>query len=257
MVDYKLTDAQLSQYHRDGYLIVESLFDAEEMDLLLQIARNDARLAAETYGRTDGQGALSTLVARNVLEDDIYCAVVRSPRLIDPIEQILDSEIYHWNHKVMMKQPQGGGAWEWHQDYGYWYVDHSVLWPLLASCMIALDPATRRNGCLQAIRGSHRIGRVDHVPVNGQMAADPERIEAALARMELVYCQMHPGTALFFDCNLIHRSDRNESDDPRWAMICSYNAACNSPFKRTEKTHPAYLRLDRCANDRIRQIGRP
>ena len=158
MGDFQLTDAQLAQYRADGYLMVESLFDEEEIELLLQIARSDQRLAAESYGRTDREGTLSRLVARNVLEDDIYCAVVRSPRLIDPIEQVLDCEIYHWNHKVMMKEPRVGGAWEWHQDYGYWYVDHSVLFPLLASCMIALDPATKNNGCLQAIRGSHQSG---------------------------------------------------------------------------------------------------
>ena len=256
MNDFKLTNAQLAQYHADGYLMVKSLFDEEEIELLLRIAKSDHRLDSESYGRTDREGILSRLVARNVLEDDIYCAIVRSPRIIDPIEQILDCEIYHWNHKVMMKDPCVGGAWEWHQDYGYWYVDHSVLFPLLASCMIALDPATKNNGCLQAIRGSQHLGRVEHFAVNGQMAVDPERIEAALERMELVHCEMEPGAAMFFDCNLIHRSDRNESQDPRWAMICSYNAACNSPFKRTPTTHPAYTKLERCSDDGIKQIGR-
>ena len=256
MVNFKLTDAQLARYYADGYLVVESLFDEEEIELLLRIAKSDQRLAADAYSRTDGDGGVSRLVARNVLEDDIYCAVVRSPRLIDPIEQMLDCEIYHWNHKVMMKEPRVGGAWEWHQDYGYWYVDHSVLFPLLASCMIALDPATKNNGCLQAIRGSHRLGRVEHVAINGQMSADPERVEVALDRMELVYCEMQPGAALFFDCNLIHRSDRNCSENPRWAMICSYNAACNSPFKRSPTTHPAYSKLERSPDESIKQIGR-
>ena len=55
---------------------------------------------------------------RNVLEDDSYCAVVRSPRIIEPLDQMLDCEIYHWNHKIMMKEPRVDGAWEWHQDYG-------------------------------------------------------------------------------------------------------------------------------------------
>ena len=88
------------------------------------------------------------------------------------------------------------------------------------------------------------------------MSADPERVEAALDRMELVYCEMQPGAALFFDCNLIHRSDRNHSENPRWAMICSYNAACNSPFKRSPTTHPAYSKLERSPDESIKQIGR-
>ena len=29
-------------------------------------------------------------------------------------------EIYHYSSKLMMKQPNVGGAFQWHQDYGYW-----------------------------------------------------------------------------------------------------------------------------------------
>ena len=35
----------------------------------------------------------------------------------------------------------------------------------MGSCMVALDPATRHNGCLQVLKGSHRLGRLDHGPV--------------------------------------------------------------------------------------------
>ena len=71
--------------------------------------------------------------------------------------------------------------------------------------------------------------------------------------MELVYAEMDPGDALFFHCNLLHRSDHNLSDKPRWSMICSYNAARNDPYK--ESHHPRYTPLRKVPDSAIEQTG--
>ena len=94
---------------------------------------------------------------------------------------------------------------------------------------------------------------MDHVLSGQQAGADRERVEEALKRLELVYCEMEPGDALFFHCNLLHRSDRNQSDDPRWAMICCYNAARNDPYK--ESHHPRYTPLEKVADRAILEVG--
>ena len=192
MGNLKLTESQLTKFRADGFLMMEELFDREEMDLLQQIAEADERLTDESDVREDSEGGITRLTARTVLDDDIYCAFVRCPRVLGPIEQFLEGEAYHWNHKMMFKDPRVDGAWEWHQDYGYWYVEHTCLFPLLASCLIAVDPATAQNGCIKAIRGSHKIGRVGHHYTAGQMSADMERVDAALERLELVGCEMEP-----------------------------------------------------------------
>jgi ectoine hydroxylase-related dioxygenase (phytanoyl-CoA dioxygenase family) len=120
--------------------------------------------------------------------------------------------------------------------------------------MIAVDRATARNGCLQVLRGSHRMGRLNHVAVGDQTGADPERVEAARRRLELVRCELEPGSALFFHCNLLHRSDRNHSEDPRWAFIACYNAARNDPYK--ESRHPRYQPLETWDDRRVLELGR-
>ena len=84
---------------------------------------------------------------------------------------------------MILKEPLTGGAWEWHQDYGYWY-NNGCLFPHLASCMIAVDRATKENGCLQVLKGSHHLGRIDHGKVGDQTGADLERVAAALERLE-------------------------------------------------------------------------
>jgi len=251
---FTISSAQVSQFKEDGYLLVPHLFDGEEIDLLSKIARADARLAGEARERRDAAGAKSRLALRNELGEDIYSACARSQRVAGTMEMLLEDEVYHWHHKMMMKEPNGGGAWEWHQDYGYWYNNY-CLFPDMGSCMIAVDQANRDNGCLEVIRGSHKLGRIDHAKVGDQTAADPERVKAALQRMEHIYCEMEPGDALFFHANLLHRSGQNFSPRPRWVLICCYNTAHNDPFREIPGGHPRYSPLEKWTDTRVREVG--
>jgi len=248
-----LTAEQIEQFTRDGFLLVRDLFDNEEMDLLLNIARGDQQIEQQAQERLDLSSGRSKLWITGSLGEDIYSAFVRCARIVDPMEQMLDGEVYHYHHKMMLKEPFVGGAWEWHQDYGYWY-SNDCLFPYMASCLIAIDRATSENGCLQVIKGSHHMGRIDHGKAGEQTGADMERVEEALKHLELVHCEMEPGSALFFHCNLLHRSDANRSPNPRWSLICSYNAARNPC--REKLNHPAYEFLEKWPDSQIKAIGR-
>jgi ectoine hydroxylase len=250
---FHFTDDHVHCFRQDGYFFAQNLFDEEEMHLLRTIARAEHQQGRQAASRRDGQGGTIQLTVENELGDDIYSAFVRSPRIVDPMEKLLEGEVYHYHHKMILKEPRTGGAWEWHQDYGYWY-NNACLAPLLASCMIAVDRATRENGCLQVLKGSHHLGRIDHGKVGDQTGADMERVNVALERHELVHCELEPGSAIFFHCNLLHCSAQNRSDNPRWAFICCYNAARNDPFK--ESRHPRYSHLEKWPDSRIKEIGR-
>jgi len=248
MTCFQPSAAQVAAFHHDGFFVVPGLFDSREIALLSQIARADHQAAAAA-SRADGEGGAIRLHVENELHDDIYSAMVRSRRVVGTMQQLLGEEVYHWHHKLILKEPRVGGAWAWHQDYGYWY-HNGCLAPQLASCLIAVDRATRENGCLQVIRGSHRLGRLEHGKVGDQTGIfDTARLQAILARFELVYCDLEPGSAIFFHSNLIHRSDQNKSPDPRWAFICCYNARSNSPYKATR--HPGYTRLEKWPHEQI------
>jgi ectoine hydroxylase-related dioxygenase (phytanoyl-CoA dioxygenase family) len=117
-----------------------------------------------------------------------------------------------------------------------------------------VDRATRENGCLQVIQGSHRLGRLEHGKVGDQTGIfDTDRLQAILARYELVHCDLEPGSAIFFHSNLIHRSDQNKSPDPRWAFICCYNARSNDPYQASR--HPRYTPLEVWDDERVRETG--
>ena len=252
MVGFEPTAEDRKTFETDGYLVARSLFDLDEMAGLLRFAKADAVIVSESYVRHDASGGQTRLAVRNDLRDDsVYTSIVRSQRVAGTMGFLLQDEVYHYHHKMMLKEPLIGGAWEWHQDYGYWY-NNGCLYPDMASCLIAVDEATRENGCLQVLRGSHHLGRVEHVQVGDQTGADPERVAWARQRHELVYCEMRPGDAIFFHSNLLHRSDRNESYRPRWSLICCYNTAHNDPFIRDGR-HPNYSPLEIWPNQRVRE----
>ena len=247
-----LTEEQLSDYERDGYIVVRNLFSEEEIDLLGQAARNDNEMDKSSSERDDGEGNAVRLALWNHPGDGIYGMFARCRKMVDRVEEILREEVYHYHSKMILKDAKVGGAWAWHQDYGYWY-QNGVLSPNLCSVMIAVDQATIENGCMQVIKGSHKLGRINHIISGDQAGADMERVEEAKKRLDLVHVTMDPGDALFFHSNTLHASDANESDHPRWAMICCYNAASNDPYK--DSHHPRYTKLEKVEDDRILAIG--
>jgi ectoine hydroxylase len=252
MAQGPITNQELAYYHEHGYVLAKAMFDAEETNLLYRAAKEDRELDQHSYGKGDGEGGTVRLSLWNHPGDTIYGMFARCESIVTSAEKLLEGEVYHYHSKMIMKDAKVGGAWTWHQDYGYWY-QNGVLYPLLCSAFIAVDAATRENGCLQVIDGSHHIGRIDHVLSGEQAGADQARVQEILKRLPLVHVEMEPGDTLFFHSNLLHRSDRNHSEKPRWSMICCYNAARNDPYK--ESHHPRYTPLQKVPDAAIRQAG--
>lgn len=244
-----LTDQQVRTYAADGLLIARGLFAPDEAALLRDAARADRVLNAHAFDRDDGHGRRIRLSLWNRAGDDIFGLAARSRRVVDAMEQLIGGPVYHYHSKVIMKQPRDGGAWTWHQDFGYWH-QNAILYPRMASVLIALDPATRANGCIEAIRGSHHCGRLNHQLAGEQATADPRYVEHLLTREPIVYGEMDPGDVMFLHCNTLHRSGPNTSDQPRWMMISCYNATDNRPFKQAP--HGEYQPLVKVDDDAIR-----
>ena len=248
----ELSASQLSAFQEAGYLIVRSLFDTEEADILREAAKTESAFEEKAYDLDDGEGGQQRLVLWNSAGEDIWGAIARSESIVNTMEQLFDDEVYHYHSKMSIKQPRTGGAWSWHQDYGYWY-QNGCLYPDMGSAFIAVDPNTKENGCLQVLKSSHKLGRVEHGRFGDQTGADPEHVEEAAKVMELVYVELDPGDTLFFHSNLLHRSDQNTSETPRWSLICCYNTKHNNPYK--ESHHPFYEPLEKLPDSAIKEMG--
>jgi hypothetical protein len=248
-----LGSSGLQQYQEDGYLIVRSLLSPEEAQLLYETSTGDSVLRENSYDVIDRQGNKSRLALWFTPGDDVYGMLSRSEPLVEAVEGLLGGPVGHFHSKVMQKEPRVGGAWEWHQDYGYWY-KNGFLFTDMLSVMFALTPATQENGCLQVIKGSHKMGRLEHGFAGEQVGADMERVDEIMKIREKVYCELQPGDALFFHCNLLHASAPNTSDKSRWSIISAYNLLANKPFK--EKTTSCITPIEKVPGNSLLQAGR-
>jgi len=227
-----LTPQQIDLFHKDGYVIVKNFLTPAAVEKLYTTAIGDNTMENNAMNVTDQTGKNSKLSLWFTPGNDVFGYLTRSESMVNGVAALLDSDapVCHFHSKLMQKEPKVGGAWEWHQDYGYWYKNQFMFPDQLISVMVALTPANKQNGCLQVIKGSHKLGRINHGFAGEQVGADMVMVNNALQTMDLVYVEIEPGDALFFHSNILHRSEANLSDHPRWSIISCYASQSNLAY---------------------------
>lgn len=233
----QLTPADKAAFDRDGCVVMPGFFSPEETDLLHRLATDDT-VTSHAYDFNDQQGRATKLTLWFTPGDDTFGLMSRSERMVQGVRTLLadhdrngTAQVCHFHSKVMQKQPRTGGSWEWHQDYGYWYKNGFLYPEAMISVMIALTDATVENGCLQVLKGSHKMQRFEHNVTGKQQGVDPEFLAYAEQFTEHAYVELKAGDALFFHSNILHCSAANTSDKSRWSIISCYNLDYNVPFR--------------------------
>ena len=228
-----LTDAEVRFFVENGYLIVPNLISPEEVEELRQDAVRVARggYPCETIAPVP-ETVSDDAVLRTILcihqphyISPIMEAYARHPKICGILGQITAAHLPYWDGSVkcmqsmlFVKPPQFQGQ-AWHQDEIYIPTrDRSLI-----GAWIALDDATRENGCLWVVPGSHRSGYL--YPQRPHDNADefdfaPESFgfdESAEAPVEVP-----AGSLVFFNGYLLHRSRKNRSEVYRRVLVNHY-----------------------------------
>ena len=235
---------QVAVFERDGFVVLPGFFSGEEIAPLREACHADPSIGGRLRAVADSSGNAQEIIEWTTFSDDFLGMLPRLARLISGSEALLGRPVYHWHSKLSMKAPHSAGRWDWHQDYPYWYLE-GCLSPDMLTCMIAVDRVTRANGCVNLIAGSHRYGRIDHVPIGASSGCDPRRLEHIQRRSPPVPVEMEPGDACFFHCNTLHASSGNSTDFPRTLLHCTYNAIDNSPIIEEGQGHHCYRPFDK------------
>lgn len=248
-MSFTLSDSQIQAFNADGFLIVRNFLNEQEVSKLLEVALADDVINKNSYDLNDQTGKKTKLALWFTPGEDVYGLLTKSERMVNSVDKLLegDAPVCHYHSKLMQKEPKVGGAWEWHQDYGYWYKNEYLLPNQMISVMVAITEAKKENGCLQVIRGSHKMGRVEHGFTGEQVGASQRYVDLALKTMELVYVELKPGDTLFFHSNILHRSAANLSDKSRWSLISAYNRQSNPPYN--DSSASATIPLQTVADD--------
>jgi ectoine hydroxylase-related dioxygenase (phytanoyl-CoA dioxygenase family) len=139
------------------------------------------------------------------------------PAFTVPASQLLDGAVRFWHDQLFCKPAQHGGVVSWHQDYSYWTRTEPMAH---LTCWIGLDDATRDNGCLHYVPGSHRW---ELLPITG-LAGDMNAIQSVLtpeqkAKFKPVAIELKKGEAAFHHPLMVHGSYENRTDRQRRATV--------------------------------------
>ena len=232
-----LTEAQLFQYRRDGYLVLADLFSAEEVSVL---SAETARLSAihTPLIKRERTGAARSIMASHEDGGDTaspaFRALSRCPRILGPVANMLETdELYIHHSKINVKQAFVGGIYSWHQDFGTWQRD-GIRGDEILTVMVMLDDAAEISGALYFVPGSHRAGAITHVEDLGIGALNPwsvdrRRLDEVLAATPPVPVLGRAGTTVIFHSNLVHGSGHNMSNRDRRQVYLVYNPLANRP----------------------------
>jgi ectoine hydroxylase len=233
----KLNAQQMEQYRRDGFVLLPGLFSKDEIQRLRDETARLASLECETVIREKTGGVRSIFrvhEADGATRSDAFHALVRSPRVLRPVQQALDTDgVYVYHTKINTKPAIEGTVWMWHQDYGSWKRDGCPR-PDMATFAVMMTDSTEMNGALYVVPGSHKRGRIepyyDESTSYKFWAVPKEEIVAVLKNSPApVAITGEAGTCVLFHCNLLHASGHNLSAEDRWHIYISFNACANAP----------------------------
>ncbi len=139
-MQFTLSNEQVRFYQDNGYLIIPRFLNDEELVKLQQVALEDDIIRKKSIDLNDKTGKKTKLALWFNPGDDVYGLLTRSERMVNSVDKLLEgtAPVCHFHSKLMQKEPKVGGAWEWHQDYGYWYKNGYLFPDQMISVMVAI-----------------------------------------------------------------------------------------------------------------------
>lgn len=250
-----LSDTEIQQYREEGYVLVRTLFEKEELlhwsDYFESLVKQDEPLSRGMVLMRDVMVAkkkvepLSDLHAINKLmnfeDDPVLYGYVEHPNLVEAARDLVGEDLYSLVTNVFNKPPGVDGRHPLHQDLRYFRMRPSNL---IVAAWTAISLANEETGCLDVVPKSHLGPLLDHeLPqwedVNFAFYGVKEHHQYKHVALE-----MEPGDTVFFHPLLLHGSGRNVS----------------SKFRRSISTHYASTRCispapDWKLNDRVRSVS--
>jgi len=241
----KLTKEQLERFDREGYLFFPGQFTREEMKALTdEVPELYSRREAYNV-REKGKEAVRTNFAAHMYSKP-FAKLARHPRMVQPVMDLFDEEVYMHQFKINGKMAFEGDVWQWHQDYGTWLNDDMMPTERAMNVAIFLDDVNEYNGPLMFIPGSHKKGVVQAKhdltttsyplwTVDNDLIA--QLVERAGGKNGGIVSPKGPaGSMILFHSCLVHASSSNLSPWNRVSVYLSLCAVSNHirRFKRPE-----------------------
>lgn len=207
-----LTDEQWAQYEQQGYLRLGKVLNGADLKALqsrideIMLGRADLDYSKilmqldSLDGKYENAGAMTkghkgaTLAYRKIQDleaDALFLEFMERPifREICARQYGESTPISAFRAMFMNKPAHQGTLLPWHQDR--WSdLDRDPL----VTLWTALDPATRENGCVQIIEGSHKFGLLNPDHPSGYVT--PAQAEELLEKYPVVHLELEAAHAV-------------------------------------------------------------
>jgi len=235
MAQFSLSPEQVEHYHTEGYVVVENLFDANDLRKVDQTLEDlvEQALASKDYEHLmefepgtleSGEPAVRRLFDP-FLQHQAFKQLATDPRIIHRIASLIGEDLWIQHSKLNMKPAKTGSAVDWHQDLAFF--PHTN--PDLVTTLVHLDDATQKNGCLQVIPRHHHHF-FNHTRDDGLFAGAITEPIGDGRFGKSIPLEAPAGSVVFMHCVTPHSSLPNHSDDPRRTLIFEYRAADAYPI---------------------------
>lgn len=215
--EFRMTEQEFSQFHRDGFIGPFDAFSQEEMAQLRQEMLAVENETSQTYGFVTPRD--------RHLESPRLWEYMNHPAIVERAAQLLGPDLLCWRTQLFYKGPRSS-AIQFHQASTFMVEDYldPAIYPLRTDEMfqltvwVAVDDAVPENGCMQFIRGSHdRIHTIKfggeegfyHANFSLNFERDPARV---------VTMPVKSGQFIIFTERCIHGSPANVTDRYRLAF---------------------------------------
>lgn len=206
-----LTNLHIAQYRRDGFCFPISAFSSVDV--------GDLRRQLETFETQQGHPLQGTQRVKTSLLLTWVDRLIRDPRILDPVEDLIGSNILCWGVHFWIKEPKTAEYVSWHQDHQYWGLDSAEI----VTTWVALSPATVESGCMRMQPGSHQV-HLSHQDTHDKanMLTRGQTITAGIDEAKAVDIVLNPGEMSLHNVRIAHASNPNRSADRRIGIAIRY-----------------------------------
>ncbi|MEO6876579.1 MAG: phytanoyl-CoA dioxygenase family protein [Opitutaceae bacterium] len=215
----ELSAPEMAAYHEEGFVVIPAVFSPAEIDALRVAESSPTIQDALTEA---GIGHRTVHLLEITRRHPAFLALARDPRIVRRLQPLLGADIQLQHSKLATKPvTRGTGAFGWHQDLMFYpHTNTSLL-----SVFVYLDDATPENGCMSMVRGSHRLGPLNHLDGTGKFDGVCRDSRPWIEHPDrVVPLTPHAGAISIHHCLTLHGSPPNLSGRPRRGLVFSYRA---------------------------------
>jgi len=251
----KLTHEQLTQFEKDGFLLLKDFAAHALCNTIKDIAKahlkhmvppietefeyvGKSKEERETVSDAHSERIEKRITVRRLRQvyhrDIVFKQWMEEEEIRPVLKQILGESptltIAHHN-SIMTKMPHSSTATSWHQDFRYWHFETDNL----VSVWLALDHENDENGVLEFIPGSHKMDFESSQFDEKEYFSDTLEANRAIIDTKVSY-NLEKGDVVLFHCKLLHRANKNNTDEAKISFVYTVKGCSNHALEDTRST---------------------